>query len=438
MRRATIRVRLTVLYGGLFFLAGAVLLTVMYLVVRQNLNDHLSGGPGITFSSPGTTGGQVAGSGAGDPFESQTVMLGGRVIQPGDLDTQIAAEQQKARDETLNMLLAEGGIALLVFGVVASGFGWLMAERALRPVHGITATARRVAGATSAQHGLHERIALTGPPDEIKELADTFDDMLERLDRSFDVQRRFVANASHELRTPLAINRALVEVAITRAGASTDAQRLGESLLTVNARHERLIDGLLTLAESEQAVTERSTVDLADVADHVLDQTAAGGLTVRRQLSPAVTLGDPILLERLTQNLVENAVRHNEPGGWLTVHTGLTDGYPTLTVTNTGPAVAGYELETIFEPFRRLGTERTRGAGTDRGFGLGLSIVRAVARAHGGEVNARPRAGGGLVMTARLPVGSRPEGREDRRAALLGVGGVERRPDGAGSRSAGR
>ena len=159
-----------------------------------------------------------------------------------------------------------------------------MAERALRPVHGITATARRVAAAASAQRGLHERIALTGPQDEIKELADTFDDMLERLDRSFDGQRRFVANASHELRTPLAINRALVEVAITRPGASPDAQRLGESLLAVNARHERLIDGLLTLAESEQAVTERSTVDLADVAGHVLDQVPAAGLTVRRGL----------------------------------------------------------------------------------------------------------------------------------------------------------
>jgi signal transduction histidine kinase len=439
MRRATIRVRLTVLYGGLFFLAGAVLLTVMYLVVKQNLDAHLgppAGGVAVSFPTEGPT----------TNTDQQLIQINGQTVSPGDLAKQITQQQAKIRDEALNTLLAEGGVALLVVGVVASGFGWLMAERALRPVHGITATARRVAAAASAQRGLHERIALAGPRDEIKELADTFDDMLERLDRSFDGQRRFVANASHELRTPLAINRALVEVSITRPGASQDAQRLGESLLTVNARHERLIDGLLTLAESEQAVAERSTVDLADMAGHVLDQTAAGGLTVRRQLGPVSTVGDPILLERLTQNLVENAVRHNEPGGWLSVHTGLIDRQASLTVTNTGPAVAEYELETIFEPFRRLGADRTRNAGAERGFGLGLSIVRAVARAHGGEVNARPRPGGGLVVTVRLPAeaaaagpagGAGRPGRDDRRAAPAGVG-LGRRPGGVATRSAGR
>jgi signal transduction histidine kinase len=436
MKRATIRVRLTVLYGGLFFLAGAVLLTVMYLLVKQNLDTHLGPTAGVAISFPED--GFSTGPG------KQLIEINGKTVTAGEVATQISQQQAKVRDEALNNLLVEGGVALLVVGVVAGGFGWLMAERALRPVHGITATARRVAAAASAQRGLHERIALAGPRDEIKELADTFDDMLERLDRSFDGQRRFVANASHELRTPLAINRALVEVAITRPGASADAQRLGESLLTVNARHERLIDGLLTLAESEQALAEWSAVDLADVAGHVLDQAAAGGLTVRRQLDPAGTGGDPILLERLTQNLVENAVRHNEPGGWLSVHTGLAGGQATLTVTNTGPQVAGYELETIFEPFRRLGGDRLAGgrrSGSERGFGLGLSIVRAVARAHGGDVGARPRPGGGLTVTVRLPsapaaAGGRPGHGDDRRAALPGVGS-ERRPGGVAAERSG-
>jgi signal transduction histidine kinase len=177
-------------------------------------------------------------------------------------------------------------------------------------------------------------------------------------------------------------------------------RQLGETLLEVNARHERLIDGLLTLADSENEVTEQSTVDLRDVAAHVLDEVATEGLSVRRELRPAGTRGDPVLLERLAQNLVENAVRYNEPGGWLSVGTGRHDGYATLTVSNTGPTVAPYDVPAMFEPFRRLGRDRVR---SDRGFGLGLSIVRAVARAHGGEVTAVPRDGGGLVVTVRLP-----------------------------------
>src|SRR5262249_30010482 len=231
--------------------------------------------------------------------------------------------------------------------------------------------------------------------------ADTFDDMLERLDRSFDGQRRFVANASHELRTPLAINRALVEVAVTRPQASPDARQLGEVLLQVNARHERLVHGLLTLADSENDVTDTSPVDLRDVAAHVLDQTGTDGLTVQRDLLPAPTFGDPVLLERLVQNLVENAVRHNEPSGWLSIWSGVADGQAVVTVANTGPVVAPYDIGTIFEPFRRLSGDRVR---SDRGFGLGLSIVRAVARAHRGEATAAPRPGGGLVVIVRLPL----------------------------------
>src|SRR5262249_14555721 len=292
------------------FLAGAVLLGVTYLLVKQAIEEPAKTA-GVQImppkeatlprdaGAPGPTGSAAAGSTSTDPATAKWALLPNG--QTGTLDEAnkwIKNQQNQARNDLLNSLLTRGGVALLGVGVVAIGFGWLMAERAMRPLNSITATARRVAAGASAQRGLHERIALTGPRDEIRELSDTFDDMLERLDRSFDGQRRFVANASHELRTPLAINRALVEVAITRPDASPDAQRLGEPLLAVNARHERLIDGLLTLADSGNEVLERSTVDLRDAVTHVLDQCAANGLTVRRELAPAPVQADPVLLER--------------------------------------------------------------------------------------------------------------------------------------------
>ncbi|HEV7897883.1 MAG TPA: ATP-binding protein [Planosporangium sp.] len=391
MRRLTIRMRLTVLYGGLFLLAGVVLLGVTYLLVEQRL-DNRDLKTGLAIEVPK----------AKMLVESDALVKvgGGQPIPIEEAARLVNQRQAQFRQDTLNSLLTQGGVALVLVGVAACGFGWLMAERALRPVHEITATARRVAAGASAHRSLHERIALSGPRDEITELADTFDDMLERLDRSFDGQRRFVANASHELRTPLAINRALVEVAVTRPTASPDTRQLGDTLLVVNARHERLIDGLLMLADSETVVTDTARVDLRDVAAHVLEQCATGGLTVRRELGPAPTHGDPVLIERLVQNLVENAVRHNLPSGWLSVASATREGWAELTVANTGPVVAPYDIDTIFEPFRRLGGDRVR---SERGFGLGLSIVRAVAHAHGGEVTAIPRDGGGLVVTVRLP-----------------------------------
>ncbi len=391
-----IRLRLTILYGGLFFLAGAVLLTVMYLLVKQNLDNRLAGKAIMTFQSAGRAGGPPT-----NPQEPTVRLIDGRIVSLPAASDALFQEQAAIRDSTLDSLLWEGGIALVGIGFVAVGFGWLMSERALRPVHQITATARRVAAATSAHRGLSERIALGGPTDELKELADTFDDMLERLDRSFDGQRRFVANASHELRTPLAINRALAEVVATRPEASADARRLAESVLSVNERNERLIEGLLTLAESENELTERVPVDLRAIGEHVLARTDLQGITcTSRDLASAPVQGDRLLLERLTQNLVDNAVRHNRPGGWLSVATRTDNGCAVLTVSNTGKPVAPYELDRLFEPFRRLGGDRVR---SERGFGLGLSIVRAVARAHGGDAVATPGPDGGLTMTVRMP-----------------------------------
>ncbi len=384
----TIRVRLTALYGGLFFLAGAVLLGVTYLLVKQSLEAR-----GMGFANPGSL------SRVPDVF-------GGR-FDPAAIEqvqTAIREEQAAYRADTLDSLLTQGSFALGIVGVAAIGFGWLMADRVLRPLHRITDTAGRIAGASSAGRGLHERIALDGPSDEIKKLADTFDTMLDRLDRSFDGQRRFVANASHELRTPLAINRALIELAVSRPGASTDVRTLGESLLTINARNERLIEGLLMLADGENAIAEHSNIDMADVAAHVAaaatPTAVEAGIQVRTDLSAAPTTGDPVLLDRLVQNLVDNATRHNTAGGWLSLRTRSVEGCAELTVSNTGPIVPPYEVETIFLPFRRLSDER---ASPDRGFGLGLSIVAAITHGHGGHVSASPRAGGGLTVTVNLP-----------------------------------
>ncbi|GAA2158679.1 sensor histidine kinase [Actinomadura napierensis] len=393
--RPTIRMRLTLLYTGLFLGAGIVLLGLTYLLVQNNLAQR-TGPMEISGSREGAPTDQVfaqAPAGAAAPPSGTT-------MTKGQLEGVLVKAKRDYKDDTLNALLRQGGIALGLVGAAGLGFGWLLADRALRPVHKITETAGRVA----RSHDLTERIGYEGPRDDVKELADAFDTMLGRLSRAFDGQRRFVANASHELRTPLAINRTLVDVAVRRPDATDDVKRLGESLLVVNNRHERLIDGLLTLAGTENTVQDTGPLDLADVAGHVLEQVAAEargrGVTPDRRLGPAPTSGDPMLVERLVQNLVENAVRHNHEGGELRVSTRGRDGWAEVEVANTGPAVPRYEIETIFEPFRRLGNDRVR---SDRGSGLGLSIVRAIATAHGGTVTAEPRSGGGLVVTVRLP-----------------------------------
>jgi signal transduction histidine kinase len=381
--RSTIRVRLTLLYATAFFLAGAVLIAVMYFSLGAALHQHL---PGSATNEPGSQ--QAA----------------------HDAQAALSAQFQRDRDDALNSMLIASLIALGAIGATAGALGWLLAGRALHPLQQITATARRV-----ADRSLNERIALDGPRDEIKDLADTFDAMLERLDRSFDSQRRFVANASHELRTPLTINRTLIEVALDHAQANEALRQLGATLLAVNQRHERLIDGLLTLASSDQGVTDPNPVDLADLARHVItesqDDASVAGVEVRADLRPAMVTGDPVLLERLAQNLLDNAIRYNLPEhGEITITTGTIDGTAHLSVDNAGPPIPPYEVPTLFEPFHRLpSTERladSTQAGTSRGAGLGLSIVRAVAHAHGGEVHASPREGGGLSVRVRIPAAS--------------------------------
>ncbi|HEU4348811.1 MAG TPA: ATP-binding protein [Actinoplanes sp.] len=361
------RLRLTLVYGGLLLVAGIVLLGVTYALVSQRL----------------PTGDMV--------FRAQ---LPSAVLGPGGEPQLIQKFAAETRDSALNTVLTQGGIALAVVSAAAIALGWLIAGRLLQPLHRITDTARRIAYAPAGGEGLHERIALAGPNDEIKRLADTFDLMLARLDQSFDGQRRFIANASHELRTPLTLNRTLLEVALSPESVSPEVRQLGTTLLAINDRHARLIDGLLVLAQSERVVVERSYVDLADIVHHV---AADADLDVHE----APTLGDPVLLERLVQNLVENGRRHNVPdGGWVRVRTGAWDASVFLEVSNSGPLIPPYEVPSLFEPFRRLGADRVSGSA---GAGLGLSIVRAVAHAHGGSARADARPEGGLIVTVTLP-----------------------------------
>jgi signal transduction histidine kinase len=230
--------------------------------------------------------------------------------------------------------------------------------------------------------------------------------MLERIKRAFTAKQLLGGTASHDLRTPLAINRTLLEVHLSDPGAPVELQQLGKTLLATNERSEQLVEGLLLLARSENQIVERKPVDLAEVAEQAVDQVRAEadakGVTIRGEHRPAVIQGNGVLLERIALNLVQNAVRYNVPeGGWVEVATEVRHGQAVLVVTNTGPVVPAYEIDNLFEPFRRLRTERT---GSDKGVGLGLSIVRSVARAHGGHIAAEPREGGGLVMRVTFPV----------------------------------
>lgn len=403
-RRISLRARLTLVYGATFLVAGVVLLATTYALFNQELSRSA---PGFSISS---TADEPDGARSGDaepPTENQIVTDGGDILTGDAAADWLQHQEERIRDSAVMSLFIQGGVALLVVGAAAAGFGWLIAGKVLAPLYRVTDTARRIAAAPVADRGLHERIALRGPDDEVKELAENFDQMVARLDRSFDGQRRFVANASHELRTPLTLSRGLIEVAMHRDAASDDLKQLGEDLLEINSRHERLIGGLLLLANSESEVIERYPVDLADVVNHVVaqaaDEAARAGVTVHEEAGEAVTDGDALLLERLVHNLVENGIRHNVAArGWVRVvsRTPTESDHVEVVVSNTGPNVPPYEVPALFEPFRRLGAERLV---TAKGAGLGLSIVRSIARSHGGEATAVPRPDGGLVVTVRLP-----------------------------------
>ncbi|MGV9313238.1 sensor histidine kinase [Streptomyces sp. NPDC003691] len=441
----SLRVRLTAVFGLMFFVAGAAIFGGALILVGNSMQYTLSlpfptveqtaAPPSGRQPGPGPTGGgSIGGAGFPDGVLSGESPLPGYELSDGPTGDVLVPRTQTptdgpadgaartpdgfaakpgvtidpaSRDHVLasmrTNLMAKGGLTVLGVGVVATTMGWLVAGRLLRPLSRITSTAERIAGRT-----LHQRIGLDEPPGEVKRLADSFDSMLDRLDQAFAGQDRFIANAAHELKTPLAVGRTLVEVAVARRNAPPEVRQLGENLLAVNERHEKLIDSLLTLARAESAPAESHPVDLAAVAESVLTHTAADAgrhrLRVERTLSPAPALGDPVLLEQLVRNLVDNAVKYNVPDGVLTVRTGTGPPGAYIAVGNTGAVIDAHEIPVLFEPFRRL-TDRV---GSARGSGLGLSIVRAVARTHHGDAIAEPRAGGGLTVTATLPRPPKP------------------------------
>ncbi|WP_339154239.1 sensor histidine kinase [Actinomadura luteofluorescens] len=389
MRRPSVRTRLTLVYGSLFLVTSAALVAVTYLLTVRTMDGRFTSRQNVD----GATITRLRAL-AVDGDLSELVRL------KADADRELARQKH----DVLEQLLQSSLVTMLVLGVLAVVIGYVVAGRMLRPLHTVTATARRLSEST-----LHERIALDGPQDEIKDLADTFDRMLDRLDRAFDAQRRFVANASHELRTPLTINRTVLEVALASRRSPPETRALADVLLGNTARHERLIEGLLLLAKSEREPAARVGTPLRDVVRSALDQldgkAEEAGVDVEARLGPAAVSGDPVLLERCAVNLLENAVKYNVRDGRIWVRTGVRDGEAFLRVVNTGRPVPSYEVATIFEPFRRLGADRT---GSRDGAGLGLSIVRAVVTAHGGAIDTVPRPDGGLSITIRLPVSPDP------------------------------
>jgi signal transduction histidine kinase len=375
----TIRLRLTALYTSVYLVSGAILLTIGYLLVRKSLQQRHSLRAALARHG------------------LHPMVSGPLGFPPGSPEAKVAhVVEQQIVSGALHRLLLEYVVALLAMTAVSVFTGWLLAGRALAPLRKITATARRVSG-----ENLGERIALRGPADELRELADTFDGMLGRLDGAFASQRHFVANASHELRTPLAIMRTEVDVALADPDASTDELRtMGEAVRDSVDRCEQLIASLLLLARSQATTGHEELVDVAGiVGDCVTDLQAVAQeaqVRIRTELEPAWVDADPGLLERLIANLLDNGIHHNVPGGLLTVRTEVHDGRIRLEVANGGAPIDPTQVETLVEPFRRV----TR---SGSGFGLGLSIVRSVAEAHGGTLHLIAPPAGGLVARVDLP-----------------------------------
>jgi signal transduction histidine kinase len=394
--RQTIRLRLTLLYGALFLASGAALLTVTYLLVEHQYTQK--GAQLFITSGTGGGGGFSVGVQKSGVLPQIPDSLPAGVPNPIQVKERAAAISNAA----LNKLLIDSGIALAIMAVLSIWLGWLIAGRALRPLRTITHAARDISASN-----LHKRLALHGPDDEITQLGTTFNDLLERLEASFDAQRQFVANASHELRTPLTLERALVEVALADPDANlTTLRQMGEQVLAAGEQQERLIEALLTLSRSQRGLDRHEQIDLTATTAEALHALDTSGLSVNTSLQPASTSGDPRLVERLIANLLTNAARHNLAHGRIDVRTETRAGLALLAIDNSGPLVPADQLERLFQPFQRLDRERT-----DRssGLGLGLSIVQAIADAHHAALTAEPGAGGGLHVEvgfmSRLPSG---------------------------------
>jgi signal transduction histidine kinase len=380
--RPTLRIRMALLYGGLVLLVGVSLLFTSMVLLDRSIARlpffNTRGDVSITDSTGAS-----------------------QSVNPAQLGAQ-------ARHDSRDYLLHTGLIYFGIIVIIGASGGYLLARQALRPIARVTRTARQLSTET-----LDQRIGLGGPDDELRELADTFDEMLARLDAAFDGQRLFVANASHELRTPLSVIRTEIDVTLSDPAASSEElRRMGQVALAATERAQRLVGSLLTLARLQSGgrgdLEVREPVDLATLVPAVLDSVETEAkdrsISVEIETSPARTLGDPRLLERLIGNLVENAVRHNVTGGWLRVTCGAADGRVWLHVANGGQVIAPSDVDLLFEPFRRGGKVRT----ATRGSGLGLSIVRLIVEAHHGRLQAAAPPFGGLAVRIELPDATSP------------------------------
>jgi signal transduction histidine kinase len=450
--RRTARLRLTALYGGLFLLSGVALVATTYILFERATEYRAPRLPTIPHTpaiqrlklplppEPGLPKGQSVQplkrplSLAQAQYElgqAQQELTHARPRLVLAVPTQLArvqrqvtqAQHQLAQDQRQladavhqlaqagsvqaaqraadsHQLLVNSGIALAIVAVLALLAGWVVAGRMLRPIRTITRTARRISSTS-----LHERLALDGPQDELKELGDTLDDLFGRLDAAFEAQRHFVANASHELRAPLTRQRALIQVALADPDANRNSLRAAHERALASEQHlEQMIDGLLALTRGQAGLERRERFDLATLAAQVLqmrDSEAANlGLDIRATLDPAPTAGDPRLVERLIVNLLDNAIRHNIPEGQVEITAGIRQQHAFLTVSNSGPAISPEEVPRLLQPFQRLhGTRTTHGSGN----GLGLAIVDAIAAAHRATLSAQPRPGGGLTVEVTFP-----------------------------------
>ncbi|MEV0317034.1 sensor histidine kinase [Streptomyces sp. NPDC050658] len=384
------RGRLTAVYGGMLVLAGVLLTGLVYLLVQQGLYSSISTAvttavPARTLDPPWRLPSPAASAAPATPLPTG-IAQGLAVTKISDVAEQAA----------LSRLLTVSVLVLFVYAALSILLAWWMAGRVLRPVAVITGTARRLSG-----ENLHERIALDAPPGELKRLADTFDEMLGRIEQLVGAQQRFAANAAHELRTPLAVQRAAAEIGLAGAPDAEQVARIRTKLISVADDSEHLIEGLLLLATSERGLDRREPVALDVIAEAVAeglaDRAAERDVTVSLAAEPLTVEGDGVLLDRLVHNLVANAVHYNVKGGRVAVRTGRAG----VEVTNTGPEIPPETVPHLFEPFRRL-RERTHTKG--EGAGLGLSIVTSIARAHGAEVTAEANGkGGGLTVRVRFP-----------------------------------
>ncbi|HTX00659.1 MAG TPA: ATP-binding protein [Acidimicrobiales bacterium] len=396
LQRRTVRLRLTLLYSGLFLGAAAGLLTITYFLARSassgGITKSLLAQPGSPASKPAAT-------------RLPTGFV--KFSSPGLSSVQSALKQKlkaqafAAHSIDMHEVLVWSGVALAFMAVLTIALGWLVAGRVLRPLRTMSNATQQI-----TEHNLHDRLALPGPSDEIKDLADTIDGLLQRLEAAFDAQRGFVANASHELRTPLTLNRALLEVTLADPHATVDDLRaMSQELIDSGEQQERLIEALLTLATSARGLERHEPFDLGAITTGVLlaphPEIDELGLDLQSRISPAPAVGDPRLAERLVTNLLDNALRHNVASGHVNVVTRTESARAVLAIANDGPIIRPEDLDRLFEPFQRLDTDRATHA---EGHGLGLSIVRAIADAHRATVSAVAGPEGGLSVAVSFPL----------------------------------